>query len=95
MVVDVGDKAQVYIKEHGGIVHLYDMGTVGMCCGRIRLAPSVKLGIPKFPEKYELVVVAGIQLYIPRSLSYPYPLTIEVKKILMYSSLYINGWTPI
>ena len=95
MVVNIGDKAQVYIKERGGIVHLYDMGTVGMCCGCMRLVPSVRLSIPDFQENYEFAVVEGIELYVPRTLSYSYPLTVEVKKLLMFFSLYINGWRPI
>lgn len=91
-MITIDPKAQEYIRKNGSAVHLIDNGQASLCCGRIELCPSVRLGIPKNTKDYTIKPADGIELFLPKKFYYPHPLTIELKKFLWRDSLTITGW---
>lgn len=92
-MIRVSEKAQKYIAEHGGVVYVYQIRQVGMCCGRINLGPSARLGIPADPEAYEQQAAANICLYIPKDFCSPFDLTLEVHSFFgIFKTLSLEGW---
>lgn len=92
-VIRVSEKALKYIAEHGGSVYVYEIRRVGMCCGRINLGPSVRLGIPPNLAAFELQAEASICLYIPKDFCSPFDLTLEVNSFFgVFKTLSLEGW---
>lgn len=57
----------------------------------IRESPSVRWGQPPNIEEYRLVVVQGVEVFIPRDLP-QIPLKITVSRLLWIKWLAIEGW---
>jgi hypothetical protein len=92
-MIRITERAQKYIAEHGGSVFVYETRRIGMCCGRINLGPSVRLGRPADIEEYELQTEAGVCLYIPKGFYSPFELTLEVNSFGgLFKTLSLEGW---
>jgi len=91
-MIQVTDEARDHILGKGGSIYLLDTKPVGLCCGRVAFEPQLTLGVPSKEEKYFRDVINGIQVYIPKRFSVPYPLTIDVKKQFGRKMIRLNGW---
>jgi len=91
-MIQVTDEARDHILGKGGSIYLLDTKPVGLCCGRVAFEPQLTLGVPSREEKYFRDVINGIQVYIPKRFSVPYPLTIDVKKQFGRKMIRLKGW---
>ena len=91
-MIQVTDEARDHILGKGGSIYLLDTKPVGLCCGRVAFEPQLTLGVPSKEEKYFRDVINGIQVYIPKRFSVPYPLTIDVKKQFGRKMIRLKGW---
>ncbi|MRR08022.1 MAG: hypothetical protein EG828_14055 [Deltaproteobacteria bacterium] len=91
-MISVTDEARDHIREKGGSIYLLDTKPVGLCCGRVAFEPPLTIGVPVKQEGYVRDVINGIQVFIPKRFSVPYPLTIGVKRQFGRKILRLNGW---
>jgi len=90
--LQVTDEARDHILKKGGSIYLLDTKPVGLCCGRVSFEPQLTYGVPSREEKYIRDVINGIQVYIPKRFSVPYPLTVDVRKQFGRKTLRLIGW---
>jgi hypothetical protein len=90
--LQVTDEARDHILKKGGSIYLLDTKPVGLCCGRVSFEPQLTYGVPSREEKYIRDVINGIQVYIPKRFSVPYPLTVDVRKHFGRKTLRLIGW---
>ena len=57
----------------------------------IRESPSVRWGMPKDPKNYQLLVIQGVEVYIPYELP-KIPLKIALSRFLWLKWLSVEGW---
>jgi hypothetical protein len=57
--------------------------------------PVVRLGEPEDKADYLRQDTQGVTLYVPRCLSDAHALSIQVRSILGFRGLVMNGWKPI
>ncbi len=91
-MITINNKARNYILTKGSCIHVIHGNGAAMCCGRINFGPSVGLGKPRKPEKYDLMVMDGIDVYIPKSFHTYHPLIIGLGSFLGIKNLRIEGW---
>ena len=91
-MIQISEQAREYIQRKGGAVHLLQNPYMSMCCGRMNLGPSVRVGKPKDTEAYTLLAVDGSSVYLPPDFYSPYELTISLNSILGFKSLVVEGW---
>ncbi len=92
-MITVNDDVREYVLEQGGTITIEHAVEAGMCCGRINLAPSVRLGQPpQDGHAYQLTQINGIGVYLPKNFTSPYPLSIALGKIFWFKTLHVEGW---
>jgi len=91
-MLTVSKEAREYILSKEGTVYLEQIGSAAMCCGRINLGPSVRLGTPPDAENYSLKIIDGVHVYLPKGFHSPNPLVINVGRTLWFKTLHIDGW---
>lgn len=87
--------AKEYILEKGGSVHFLAYRKSSMCCGKVGFPPTVRAGIPKNKEEYEVHRLDGVDLYLPKDFCTKTPLMIGLQKTLGIRSLHVEGWNLI
>ncbi|AEE14746.1 hypothetical protein Thena_1125 [Thermodesulfobium narugense DSM 14796] len=92
MAIHINDDAKSYIARNGNTIYFDDYPTIGTCVGDIKFPPSVKVGIPREPSKFEATKIDGITVYLPKDVQYNRNLTIKLKKSLGKYQLVIDGW---
>ncbi len=92
MTLSIANDAKLYISKNGNIVYFDDYPSIGTCVGDIKFPPSIKLGVPKDPTRFEISEVDGIKIYLPKDVQYNRDLTIKLKKSLGRHQLVIDGW---
>ncbi|EIW00845.1 hypothetical protein SAMN04244560_00813 [Thermoanaerobacter thermohydrosulfuricus] len=88
--------AKEYILKKGGNIYI-KYHDIQNCCIEPNLTPEIFIGIPKNQEKYYIVGVDRINVYVDKII-YERELenlTIELKSILGIKYLAINGWKVI
>lgn len=95
MVITVDNAVREYVHEQGGVLTLEHAVEAGMCCGRINLAPSVRLGRPQKCQDYTELFINETIVYAPKNFHSPYPLHIALGKFLWFRTLHVEGWKMI
>ncbi|MEG6587057.1 CC/Se motif family (seleno)protein [Dendrosporobacter sp. 1207_IL3150] len=88
----VSDDVRDYVKNKGGVVTISHGCDAGMCCGRINLGPTVRLGKPDNLEDFNEYLLNGISVFVPLNFISPYSLKIVLGKLLWFNTLHIEGW---
>ena len=57
----------------------------------IRESPAVRWGKPKNPQNYQMLLIEGVEIYIPHDLP-KIPLRIAVSRFLWLRWLAVEGW---
>ena len=90
-MIQVDNQAQAYILEKGGAITLEHGNQTALCCGSVNFGPDVRVGKPQ-KAGYSVTVNNGLSIYLPRGFHSPYELTIKLRTVLGFKSLYIDGW---
>jgi len=92
MTLAITDDAKLYISKNGNIIYFDDYPSIGTCVGDIKFPPSIKLGVPKDPSKFEATQLGEITVYLPKDVQYNRDLTIKLKRSFGKYQLVIDGW---
>jgi hypothetical protein len=92
MTLSITDDAKLYISKNGSVIYFDDYPSIGTCVGEIKFPPSIKIGIPKDPSKFEIAEINEVKVYLPKYIQYNRDLTIKLKKSLGKKQLVIEGW---
>lgn len=92
-MIKLSEAAKSYIRERGGgAMHILQFKQSSLCCGRVSLGPVAQLGVPRNREDYVLWQLEETAVYLPPDFAAPEELTIEVRELLGFKSLAIEGW---
>lgn len=91
----VSDKARDYILSKSTSVYVDGVGGTAVCCGSIKLEPSIRLGKPINAENYNIEEINQVKVYIPKGFEVPNELVIDIRKVLWFKTLTVIGWKMI
>lgn len=83
--------AKEFIEKKGGSVYIKNHDIINSCI-EANFKPEIVFGIPKNVNKYYLLNIESINIYINKSICQIECLTIDLKKFLGIKYLVINGW---
>lgn len=92
----ITNTAKEYILKKGGNIYI-KYHSIQNCCIEPNLTPEVSIGIPKNQEKYYIVGIDKINIYVDKII-YERELenlSIELKSVFGIKYLAINGWKVI
>ena len=90
-MLTLSDQALAYVQGKNQPIYLEMSPTIKECCFTLRESPAVHVGEPRDKAAYHAKTVAGVTVYAPRDLP-EIPLTINIRNLFGYKSLYVIGW---
>jgi hypothetical protein len=91
-MISVTDNAREYLKRKGGNIYIVESSNTSMCCGEVNFGPTVHRGTPVNIKDFTKTVINEITIYLPNKFESPFPLTVDIRKFLFITSLYLDGW---
>jgi hypothetical protein len=86
--------AKDYILKKGGKVSI-TYHDVANTCIDVRTIPEVSIGSPQKLDKYILLNIDGIDVYVDKFVQDKEDFTIKLKKVFGFKYLVLEGWKTI
>lgn len=91
-LIRVDEEAKEFIRKRGGVALVGPPVKACLCCGRVSLAPDIKLAEPPGGQDYLLDEFEGIKVYRHRDVTLSPGLSIGLAGFWGFKHLVLNGW---
>lgn len=86
--------AKDYILKKGGKVRI-TYHDIANTCIDVKTIPEVSIGAPLNPDKYILLNIDGIEVYVDKFVGDNEDFTIKLNKVFGFKYLVLDGWKTI
>ncbi|MGB9755554.1 MAG: CC/Se motif family (seleno)protein [Desulfurella sp.] len=77
------------------MIGIYTYHDVANTCIDVKTIPEVSIGLPLTPDKYILLKIDSIDVYIDKFVGDSENFTIKLNKVLGFKYLVLDGWKTI
>lgn len=89
MEISITKEAENYIEKNGKNPFIVTANSGGHCGGNIPF-PDIRIGIPNDRDRYTVIAVAGINIFVKKDISFDKGISITLAKLLWFKRLYLE-----